>query len=48
MVSEDIASGKLIPLLDPYRLQNSDREQVNAVFYKSSAAAKRVCLYRLF
>jgi hypothetical protein len=42
MVNQDIASGKLISLIDSYRVQGTDRELVNAVFYKSSAASERV------
>lgn len=45
MVHEDIASGKLITLLDSSRLINTDREQINAVFYKSSTAAKRISAF---
>ena len=45
MVDADIASGALITLLNPYRLLNTDREKVNAVYYKSSPAAKRISAF---
>ncbi|WP_133470127.1 LysR family transcriptional regulator [Paraglaciecola marina] len=45
MVDADIASGALITLLNPYRLLNTDREKVNAVYYQSSPAAKRISAF---
>lgn len=42
MVSRDIASGKLVTLLDSYRIHGTERELVNAVYYKSSAVSERV------
>lgn len=45
MVHGDIASGALITLLAPYRIQNMEREQINAVFYKSSAVARRITAF---
>jgi len=45
MVNDDISSGKLVSLLEPYRLQGTAREQVNAVFYKSSTVAKRISAF---
>ncbi|WP_284301322.1 LysR family transcriptional regulator [Thalassotalea loyana] len=42
MVNQDIAAGKLISLLDEYRVKNSERELVNAVYYKSSSVSERV------
>ena len=45
MVNEDIASGRLIPLLDSEKLTNTAREQVNAVFYKSSTVARRISAF---
>ncbi|NRA54991.1 MAG: LysR family transcriptional regulator [Gammaproteobacteria bacterium] len=45
LVNNDISSGKLVSLLEPYRLLGSDREQVNAVYYKSSAVAKRISAF---
>jgi len=45
MVHEDITSGSLITLLNSYRLINADREQINAVFYKSSTVAKRISAF---
>lgn len=45
MVNQDIESGKLISLIDSYRVQDTDRELVNAVFYKSSSASERVTAF---
>lgn len=45
MVREDIASGALITLLNSHRLLNTDREKINAVFYKSSPVAKRISAF---
>ncbi|MCG7586045.1 LysR substrate-binding domain-containing protein [Photobacterium sp. OFAV2-7] len=45
MVNEDIAAGRLIPLLEPEKLTNTAREQVNAVFYKSSSVARRISVF---
>ncbi|WP_211355841.1 LysR family transcriptional regulator [Colwellia echini] len=42
MVKQDIESGKLISLINSYTIQGTDRELVNAVYYKSSAASKKV------
>ncbi|WP_035015013.1 LysR family transcriptional regulator [Catenovulum agarivorans] len=45
MVSKDIKSGRLISLLEPYRLTGTDRELVNAVYYKSSSVTERVTTF---
>tara|TARA_R110002167_G_C12675912_1_gene651096 strand:+ start:1580 stop:2476 length:897 start_codon:yes stop_codon:yes gene_type:complete len=45
MVHQDIASGALMTLLNSYRLLNTDREQISAVFYQSSSVAKRVTAF---
>ncbi|WP_247664784.1 LysR substrate-binding domain-containing protein [Pseudoalteromonas sp. MMG010] len=42
MVNTDIKSGRLISLLEPYRLIGTDRELINAVYYKSSSVAERI------
>ena len=42
MVNQDIASGKLVTLLDDYRIHGTERELVSAVFYKSSVVSERV------
>ena len=42
MVNQDIARGKMVSLLDQYKVKDSDRELVNAVFYKSSSVSERV------
>jgi len=45
MVNTDIKSGRLISLLESYRLIGTDRELVNAVYYKSSSVAERVTAF---
>jgi len=45
MVKKDIEGGKLVPLLEPEKLSNTDREQINAVFYQSSSVAKRISAF---
>ena len=45
MVHKDIASGTLISLLNSSRLLNTDREQINAVFYQSSSVSKRISAF---
>ncbi len=45
MVKKDIEEGRLVSLLEGERLTNTDREQVNAVFYKSSSVAKRISAF---
>jgi DNA-binding transcriptional LysR family regulator len=45
MVKTDMESGRLISLLESYRLMGTDRELVNAVYYKSSSVAERVTAF---
>ncbi len=45
MVKQDIAEGRLVVLLDSYCKESSDRELINAVYYKSSQVAKRVSAF---
>ena len=45
MVHKDIASGTWISLLNSSRLLNTDREQINAVFYQSSSVSKRISAF---
>jgi len=45
MVNKDIESGRLISLLEPYRLIGTNRELINAVYYKSSSVAERVTAF---
>ncbi len=45
MVNEDIAAGRLVPLLEQEKLTNTGREQINAVFYKSSSVARRISVF---
>lgn len=45
MVKEDIAAGRLVPLLESERVTNVGREQVNAVYYKTSTVARRISVF---
>jgi DNA-binding transcriptional LysR family regulator len=45
MVQQDIAEGRLIPVLEHLKLNDTDRERVNAVFYKSSSVSKRISAF---
>ncbi|MCE9685495.1 LysR substrate-binding domain-containing protein [Shewanella sp. AS16] len=45
MVKKDIAEGRLIPLLESEKFSKPGREQVNAVYYKSSSVAKRISAF---
>ncbi|WP_337136142.1 LysR substrate-binding domain-containing protein, partial [Staphylococcus aureus] len=45
MVKKDIAEGRLVSLLEGERINHSGREQVNAVYYKSSSLAKRISAF---
>lgn len=45
MVKKDIEEGRLLALLEGEKLTNTGREQINAVFYKSSSVAKRISAF---
>lgn len=45
MVQQDITEGRLIPVLEHLKLNDTDRERVNAVFYKSSSVSKRISVF---
>lgn len=45
MVKKDIEEGRLIALLEPLKLTNISREQINAVFYQSSSVARRISAF---
>lgn len=45
MVNKDIAAGKLIPLLETEKTNNIGREEIHAVFYKSSSVACRISAF---
>lgn len=45
MVNQDLANGALVSLLEEWRVENTAREQVNAVYYKSSHVAKRISAF---
>lgn len=42
MVQKDIEEGRLVSLLEDQKLHNTERELVNAVYYKSSTVARRI------
>ncbi|GAA5215792.1 LysR family transcriptional regulator [Corallincola platygyrae] len=45
MVSEDIAQGRLVALLESERSSDKERESINAVFYRSSAVSRRITAF---
>ncbi|TEW53234.1 LysR family transcriptional regulator [Psychromonas sp. RZ22] len=45
MVNEDIAAGRLISILQQQKQSKPEREQINAVFYKSSSLARRISAF---
>ena len=45
MVNKDLEEGRLVSLLETEKLVNTGREQVNAVFYKSSSVARRISAF---
>ncbi|MEN8616828.1 LysR family transcriptional regulator [Shewanella baltica] len=45
MVNDDIAAGRLVPLLESEHVTNVRREQVNAVYYKTSTVARRISAF---
>ncbi|MDN3682035.1 LysR family transcriptional regulator [Vibrio tapetis subsp. quintayensis] len=45
MVKKDIEEGRLLALLESEKLSDTGREQINAVFYKSSSVAKRISAF---
>ncbi|WP_163134912.1 LysR family transcriptional regulator [Agarivorans sp. Alg241-V36] len=45
MIKQDISQGKAVTVLDSFLLSDSHRRQVNAVYYKSSAVARRITAF---
>lgn len=45
MVNQDIEQGRLVSLLDNEKLLGTERELVNAVYYKSSSVARRISAF---
>ncbi len=45
MVKQDIEAGRLVNLLENYRKDSSDREQIHAVYYKSSQVSRRITAF---
>ncbi len=45
MVKKDIEQGRLLSLLDDFKISNTERELVSAVYYKSSTVARRISAF---
>lgn len=45
MINDDLADGRLVALLNQDKINVSDREQVNAMYYKSSTVARRISAF---
>lgn len=45
MINADIKAGRLIAVLEQGKLTNTGREQIHAVFYKSSSVARRISAF---
>lgn len=45
MVKKDMEAGRLVSVLEAHTLPNRDREEIHAVFYKSSAVSKRITAF---
>ncbi|WP_144211590.1 LysR family transcriptional regulator [Shewanella donghaensis] len=45
MVNKDLAEGRLVAVLESEKLVNTGREQINAVYYKSSSVARRISAF---
>jgi DNA-binding transcriptional LysR family regulator len=45
MIKEDIATARLVVTLSAYHKSHSDRELINAVYYKSSNVARRISAF---
>ncbi|GGP68648.1 LysR family transcriptional regulator [Shewanella saliphila] len=45
MINDDLAAGRLVTLLNQDKINISDREQVNAMYYKSSTVARRISAF---
>lgn len=45
MINDDLAAGRLVTLLNQDKINVSDREQVNAMYYKSSTVARRISAF---
>ncbi|WP_445778491.1 LysR family transcriptional regulator [Shewanella sp.] len=45
MINDDLSAGRLVTLLNHDKITVSDREQVNAMYYKSSTVARRISAF---
>jgi DNA-binding transcriptional LysR family regulator len=45
MINDDLAAGRLVPILQSDKFTHIEREQVNAVFYTSSIVARRISAF---
>ncbi|WP_026971566.1 LysR family transcriptional regulator [Aliagarivorans marinus] len=45
MVKRDIEAGRLVPLLESEKIADTERRNINAVYYKSSTVSKRISAF---
>lgn len=45
MIQQDLEEGRLVSVLDDFRIGNTDRELINAVYYKTSSVARRISAF---
>ena len=45
MVRKDMEEGRLVPILESDKITNTGREQINAVYYKSSSVSLRISAF---
>ncbi|QBY03518.1 LysR family transcriptional regulator [Thalassotalea sp. HSM 43] len=45
MIRDDVAHGRLVSVLSKHKIAGTEREQVNAVFYKASSLSKRIAVF---
>ncbi|WP_350996518.1 LysR family transcriptional regulator [Shewanella sp. TB7-MNA-CIBAN-0143] len=45
MINDDLVAGRLVPILQSEKFTHIEREQVNAVYYKSSIVARRISAF---
>ncbi|NMP14955.1 LysR family transcriptional regulator [Thalassotalea sp. Y01] len=45
MIRDDVADGRLMSVLSKHRIAGTEREQVNAVFYKATSLSKRIAVF---
>ena len=45
MVRKDMEEGRLVPILESDKITHTGREQINAVYYKSSSVSLRISAF---